>query len=607
MKFFKFFIISLLLITSPTLLHAQEDDDERSWQWIKRGGSISTLPTSINSQMEGTYEIRTDSEQNIYVLSSVGLFDIDVDGHDKGDNYDNSTTKMDFILASFTCEGEYRWSKIIGGGGKEKPPHIVIDEENNVFVAGQFRNCQNDNYPPRIENDTILDDFTQSQCKTLFMAKFSSEGEMLWFNMPQELGDQSDVSTRTESLSFRSDSEGYMYWFLQLPPGNHSYENGAYVGEEHDYLGTNLFHIFKYSPEGEFIEAITPDIEVSLYTGWGRGFKNFYINPYNNHFYIYVERIDPETQTLTFGGQEVTHAFALASYDEEGSFLWLGEDNTTERTPTVYDLAFDADNNIYLGGKFSSQGNLLGFTGREIGACHFLMKTDPTFDNIIWVSHSDKNENHDHIFEGTAYEDGAFLIHKNEIAYTGAGYGSGFMWGEKSLFINIGEGFDVLFARFDIETGETLELNSMDSDGFNEEVGTAITIDAAGDYLVGGQFEYDLFDDHGNVVYNVGGQTDFFLTKYATQACNEPDMAVEIHQENPFQVYPNPVQNQLYITNLQTKTAFSLYALNGRLISQGQLHPNQNSIPTASLNNGLYFLKLKDEKGREGVIKVVKE
>src|SRR5690625_4760623 len=112
MKFFKFFIISLLIITLlPTLLYAQEED-ERSWQWIKRGGSISTIPTASGTQMEGTYEIHTDSAQNIYVLSSVGLFDIDVDGNDKGDNYDNSTSKMDFILASFTCEGDYRWSKI---------------------------------------------------------------------------------------------------------------------------------------------------------------------------------------------------------------------------------------------------------------------------------------------------------------------------------------------------------------------------------------------------------------------------------------------------------------------------------------------------------------
>ncbi|HLS29878.1 MAG TPA: T9SS type A sorting domain-containing protein, partial [Flavobacteriaceae bacterium] len=559
-------------------------------------------------QMEGTYEIHTDSAQNIYVLSSVGLFDIDVDGNDKGDNYDNSTSKMDFILASFTCEGDYRWSKIIGGGGKERPPHIVIDEEDNVFVTGQFRKCHNTNYPPRIENDTILDDFTQSQCKTLFMAKFSSEGEMLWFNMPQELGDQTDVLTNTISMDLRVDNEGYMYWFLALPAGNHSYENGAFVSEDFANEGKNRFHIFKYNPQGEFVQAITPNIEVSTNTAWGKGF-NFHINPHNNHFYFYIYRVKPETQTVIFGGQQVEHAFVIASFDQEGNFLWMGEDNTTEWSPNVYDLAFDADNNIYLGGKYSSHGDLLGFTSEEGLTPNFIMKTDPTFENLIWASYSHGNED-SQISTGTAFEDGALLINDDELVFTGASGGTGFTWAGKTIDITEQiAGFNTLFARFDTETGDAIELNSMESSLHYDEVGTALAIDAAGDYLVGGQFEYDLFDDHGNVVYNVGGQTDFFLTKYATQACNEPDMAVavEIHQENPFQVYPNPVQNQLYITNLQTKTTFSLYALNGRLISHGQLHPNQNSIPTASLNNGLYFLKLKDEKGREAVIKVVKE
>ncbi|HLS31825.1 MAG TPA: T9SS type A sorting domain-containing protein, partial [Flavobacteriaceae bacterium] len=557
-------------------------------------------------QMEGTYEIHTDSAQNIYVLSSVGLFDIDVDGNDKGDNYDNSTSKMDFILASFTCEGDYRWSKIIGGGGKERPPHIVIDEENNVFVAGQFRNCQNDNYPPRIENDTILDDFTQSQCKTLFMAKFSSEGEMLWFNMPQELGDQTDVLSHTISRDFFSDSEGFMYWFLNLPEG--SYENGAFATDE-----DTGFYTFKYNPEGEFMEVITFDIQGSTdgppgYFGpMGMG-ANFYINPHNQHFYLFINRIQPQ-HTVIIGGQQVEHAFVIASFDEEGNFLWMGEDNTTEWSPTVYDLAFDVDNNIYLGGKFLSSGDLLGFTIEEdLGLNpNFVMKTDPTFENIIWASYAHGTEETPPSV-GTAAEQGALLLNDDELVFTGWGFGEEFVWaGQTHYFHEPGGGTDVLFARFDIESGDCIELNHLESDYGSDEIGTALAIDAAGDYLVGGQFEYNLFDDHGNVVYNAGGQTDFFLTKYATQACNEPDMAVEIHQENPFQVYPNPVQNQLYITNLQTKTAFSLYALNGRLITQGQLHPNQNSIPTASLNNGLYFLKLKDEKGREGVIKVVKE
>lgn len=604
MRLIRLFFIATLLIYLPFSLYAQEE--ERSWQWIKRGGSIATISTGTGSQMEGVYEIHTDSQQNVYVLSSVGLYNINIDGHDKGDNYDNSTSKMDFILASFTCEGEYRWSKIIGGG-KERPPHISIDNEDNVFMVGQFANCKNDNYPPRIENDTILNNFTPFQCKTLFMAKYSSEGEMLSFNMPQELGDSSDMYVRTESLSFRTDSEGNMYWFLMLPPGNFSYENGGYIGEEHDYIGTNLFHIFKYSPQGEFIKAITPDIEVSVNTGWGRGFKNFYINPYNNHFYIYVEWIKPATQTLIFGGQQVTHAFAIASYDQEGNFQWLGQDNTTEwhNSPTVYGLAFDQDNNIYLGGKFTRFGDILGFTFDDLLTPNVVMKTDPTFENLIWASYSKGSEDSP-VSTGTAFDDGAIMFHNNELIFTGASGGPGFTWGGKTIDVTPEiAGFNTLFARFDKDTGNAIELNIIESSLGYDEAGLALATDSAGDYLVGGQFEYNLFDDYGNVVYNVGGQTDFFITKYATQACNEP-MSVEKPDSKAFGAYPNPVKNNLYITGLITHTTYSLYDINGRLINQGSLSPHQNSFPTTNLNTGVYFLKLKDEKGREQTIKVVK-
>lgn len=93
-------------------------DDEKGWQWIKRGGATNTMPGS--NQKEGVYQIRTDSQQNIYMVSSVSQNDIDIDGNPK-DYYGGPNSRIDFALASFDCEGNYRWSKIIGGGGRTTP------------------------------------------------------------------------------------------------------------------------------------------------------------------------------------------------------------------------------------------------------------------------------------------------------------------------------------------------------------------------------------------------------------------------------------------------------------------------------------------------------
>ncbi len=81
-------------------------------QWVKRGGSVE----NIYADNEGVFSIATDSEKNYYVLSRVAMSGLNVDGNSKT-NYDNpSSTPNDIVLASFACDGTYRWSKVFGGG-----------------------------------------------------------------------------------------------------------------------------------------------------------------------------------------------------------------------------------------------------------------------------------------------------------------------------------------------------------------------------------------------------------------------------------------------------------------------------------------------------------
>ena len=81
-------------------------------QWVKRGGSNENL----GNDYEPVYSIATDSQKNYYVLSYVGMSDLDVDNNPKS-NYDwPGFGPKDIVLASFACDGTYRWSKVFGGG-----------------------------------------------------------------------------------------------------------------------------------------------------------------------------------------------------------------------------------------------------------------------------------------------------------------------------------------------------------------------------------------------------------------------------------------------------------------------------------------------------------
>ena len=98
------YLLPFILYLLPFLGYAQ------SFQWIKDGGSSENLGSN---DYEQAYSIATDSQKNVYVLSKVGMSSLNIDGNPKTNYDDPSSTPMDIVLASFSCDGTYRWSKII--------------------------------------------------------------------------------------------------------------------------------------------------------------------------------------------------------------------------------------------------------------------------------------------------------------------------------------------------------------------------------------------------------------------------------------------------------------------------------------------------------------
>ena len=60
-------------------------------------------------------------------------------------------------------------------------------------------------------------------------------------------------------------------------------------------------------------------------------------------------------------------------------------------------------------------------------------------------------------------------------------------------------------------------------------------------------------------------------------------------------IYPNPVEDLLSIANIKDGSGYCIYDINGKLLLNGFITPNQN-INLRSLESGTYFLKIQDEK-----------
>ncbi len=571
----------MVLFFIPLLLHSQ------SWQWGKRGGSLNQL----NSERpEQTYFLTTDSQKNIYGLSYVGASGLNIDGNAKTNHDGNPFGPSDIALFSFSCNGTYRWSKIIGGNGANETVNAVcVDAQDNVYIAGRLGQCGDPNYPPRIDDDVVISQ-NPMDCRPMFIAKYNTNGVLQWIKQPQPVGTpQNEISTAS-SRALLVDNMGNLNWIVQLGPG--VYADGAFVNNQ---TGVNFF-ILKYDTNGTYIGNTPLDIQL----GGGYYSIKFYYNPYNGFYYFVGEKSD-NTATAVVGGTTITHTVFMACFNAQGVFQWVREDTFPDFGYLfIYNLAFDPQNNIYIGGKIAgfNFGSFLGFSVSEQIIPGFVLKTNPDASQLLWSSYNNKGSQ---IW-------GGIVLNGNELAYTSYGFGVDFTWGTQTLNISgPNQGQEAILARFNKDTGACIGLTKVPGSlGFNDH-GAALTVDASGDYILGGYMGGTLFFDNSQQITNIGSQSDFFVAKYATEPCQA--LSVGDQDEKRIILYPNPTRDRVTFDNSQAGIArVSVY----NYLGQEVLLPiNCNGLPEVTiemsgLSRGVYLVRL-EGAGVSSTVKVMRE
>jgi hypothetical protein len=142
--------------------------------------------------------------------------------------------------------------------------------------------------------------------------------------------------------------------------------------------------------------------------------------------------------------------------------------------------------------------------------------------------------------------------------------------------------------------------------GFND-VGTSITADASGDYILGGSVGGILYLNNGQQIVNGGSQSDFFVTKYATQACQP--LSVVDQKGKSIILYPNPTRDRITFDNSQAGiTRVSVYNYLGQevLLPIDCTSLPEVTIDMSGLSKGMYFLRL-EGAGDSSIEKVIRE
>ena len=563
----------------------------QSFQWLKRGGSNENL----GNDYESAYSIATDSEKNYYTLSYVGMSGLDVDGNSKS-NYDNpGFGPKDVVLASFSCDGTYRWSKVFGGSGGEKINSVIVDSQDNVYVGGKMQSCHpypgtpSEPYPSQIDTEYFFSN-SSSACTRIFFAKFNKNGVLQYVKRPQPPTTSSNANTYTSSMSFQIQND-VMYWYLWLPPG--TYSDGGFTNSNTDLYTP---YVLKYNLDGTFISAT----QLGTVQTYDSSVVKYYRNPHNGYYYATIIK-ESSFSTFYINGQPIVNFAALVCYDNNGTFLWKRENTYTDSgSMKFFGLEFDSLNNIYIAGGITglNMDSFLGLSNSSFGTA-FVMKTNPTATSSLWVS----NPNNSAGFGSFA----GLLMNNSELAFT-SGFASSSMnltWGTQSISVpGANQGSDVLLARINSTTGACLSLNKISSSTPSIDFGAAIVKDASGDYIIGGGFGGTLYDVNNNTVVNEGGDSDFFITKFSTQACLP--LSSESFEEAKMNIYPNPVQNAFTVP-VKENTTYKLYTITGILVKEGSVNTNENTITISKLASGCYLLHLQSETGKSESVKVIKE
>ncbi|WP_395054180.1 T9SS type A sorting domain-containing protein [Flavobacterium sp.] len=572
-------IIYLLLILSINAT-------AQSWQWGKRGGSTDDLNATSGTKEEVTH-IVTDSQNNIYMISAVGKNGLDVDGNPKNYYGDpNGFLKNDFVLASFACDGTYRWSKIIGGQEGETVNTIKIDSQDNVYVCGRFNDNDVD-YPPRIDDDIIISQ-TPPDYRLTFMVKYNNNGVMQWFKRPQNFGVTISDSNLTGSYEMDIDTNGNINWLVGLAPGN--YVNGAYTNN----LSGSTFHLLKYNTNGDFISGFPIDMQ---FTNAWQPIK-MKINPYNGNFYFTNFKGGTNTAPSTVGGVTINNSAILACFNNLGQFQWVRESSTPNSGRfRIYGVTFDSDNNIYMGGTILGTNivSFLGFSVPEATQPQFVLKLNPNATTVLW-------SNYYTIFDN-AYQYGQIKLKNNEVSLTSRG-SSSFIWDSQSIVGGGGsnQGTQPMLARFNKNTAECIGLHNIINNLLTQDTGTALAIDSNGDYIMGGSFGSQL-NFTTNTINATGAQSDFFIAKFSTSVCS---LGVEDFKEQGLELAPNPVEKSVLVRTKENLN-YELFTILGNKIKEGTLSELQNSIDVSDLVAGSYILKTTDNLGKVKSVKLLKQ
>lgn len=324
-------------------------DSNWNYLWTKTWGS--------NSLYEAPYSMDWDPQGNMYIYGEFGNT-VDFDTDPLVTSYATSSGSTDLYLTKYNSDGSYGWTKTWGSSSAEHAGDVEFDNLGNMYVVGEFQKTVDFN-----TSLSATDNATSSGSLDVFLTKYDTDGNYAW---TKTFGGTSyDYAIQ---IDFDSDNNVYITGgFTKTVDFDPSVE-GTDNHTANNVLYSNVYdcYLTKYNSDGTYGWTKT-------WGGAGEDYMNGIAIDSNDNIYIsgllgawtnssnLVYDLDPgpgeDNHTINDPGSDYYNDAVFMKFDTDGNYKW-GKTWGGTGDDWAFPIAFDSNNNVYVGTAFSGTVDL---------------------------------------------------------------------------------------------------------------------------------------------------------------------------------------------------------------------------------------------------------
>lgn len=341
-------------------------------------GKLLWLQTAGGTEIDRGYSVAVDAAGNSYVTGHFQSPEFRI-----GDKVFTNRGDYDYFVAKFDVDGEFQWGHSVGGEGYDYGHGIAVTPDGDVYVAGAF------------SGDVTLGEAksTSAKGKSIFVAKYRSDGELVWSRLAGNDRGQSghNIAVGPDGDCYVS---GYVSGVVEL--------GGGKFGSH-----TNVKDIFvaRLSSDGDLLWATTAGGESDgLSTGVAVDLQgNCYLTG------MFTKKAVFGSTTLESAGE---YDVFVARINSDGKPLW-SYSGGGEKIDYGLGIATDDSGNCYVTGEFTDDVMFMDQQLTELGGRDLYVARYSPSGKLDWLevmggAHSDLSYAISVDRDGSCFLSGAF-------------------------------------------------------------------------------------------------------------------------------------------------------------------------------------------------------